>query len=175
MSFYSNFGAKMINEEQQKKTEPGIWAQCHDVKMTPTSSSWIMYVKQKVRNSRWGIWWNILVKLMNICLDLYRQGLLWLTDWQDWQVVMRLTALTAVSVTTVRNAWRQDDKVIRVFTPGAVFFQMNYAACWWWWLCKFRPQTIKEVDVATVMSPTGLWTTILKPWVWHFGFHHLSI
>lgn len=32
-----------------------------------------------------------------------------------------------------------------------------------------------ELDVATVMSPIGLWTPVLKPWVCYFGHGHLGI
>lgn len=34
---------------------------------------------------------------------------------------------------------------------------------------------IKEVDVAAVMSPISLWTTILKHQVLHFGRHHFVL
>lgn len=30
-----------------------------------------------------------------------------------------------------------------------------------------------KIDGATVMSPTDLWTTVLKPWVWHHERHNL--
>lgn len=32
---------------------------------------------------------------------------------------------------------------------------------------------IKEEDIVTVTLPSGLWTTVLKPVDWHFGYCHL--
>lgn len=37
--------------------------------------------------------------------------------------------------------------------------------------CLSSINCIKEVNVATVTSPIDLWTTNLKPWVWHMWWH----
>ncbi len=60
---------------------------------------------------------------------------------------------------------------INLVSSEKVLINPPYATCFNWWSI----DCIKEVDVATVTSPIGLWTTVLKPWVWHFGRHHLGL